>query len=105
MVVLEEIVPSADPGSRSFVVKVGISEESGLYPGMFGRLLIPIGEVRKMYIPADAVTHVGQLDFVIVKSEKGPIRRYVRLGAVEDDRVQIISGLSPGEEIIVSPRK
>ena len=104
-VVLEEIVPSADPGSRSFVVKVGISEESGLYPGMFGRLLIPIGEVRKMYIPADAVTHVGQLDFVIVKSEKGPIRRYVRLGAAVDDRVQIISGLSQGEEIIVSPRK
>ena len=100
-VVLEEIVPSADPGSRSFIVRVSLNEKSGLYPGMFGRLLIPIGEIRKIYIPANAVTHVGQLDFVIVKSEKGHTRRYVRLGAAVDDRVQIISGLTTGEAILI----
>ncbi|MFH1740628.1 MAG: efflux RND transporter periplasmic adaptor subunit, partial [bacterium] len=79
--VVEEIVPSAEPGSRTFLAKVKLAGNAGLYPGMFGRLLIPIGETEKIYIPEKAVTRVGQLDFVIVKTEKGPVRRYVRVGA------------------------
>jgi RND family efflux transporter MFP subunit len=100
--VVDEIVPSADPGSRSFLVKVALKGSSGLYPGMFGRLLIPIGQTHKTYIPIKAVTQVGQLHFVIVKTEQGPVRRYVRLGArAGGDRVQVISGLTAGEKILV----
>ncbi len=100
--VVDEIVPSADPGSRSFLVKVGLKGSSGLYPGMFGRLLIPIGQTHKIYIPSKAVTQVGQLDFVIVKTEQGPVRRYVRLGArAGADRVQVISGLAAGEKVLI----
>jgi multidrug efflux pump subunit AcrB len=46
----DEIVPSADPGSRTFLVKVSLTADPGLYPGMFGRLLIPIGQIEKIYI-------------------------------------------------------
>jgi membrane fusion protein (multidrug efflux system) len=100
---VDEIVPFADPGSRSFIVKARLTDSSGLYPGMFGRLLVPIGETKKIYIPADAVTHIGQLDFVIVQTDQGPIRRYVRLGATDkQDRVEVISGLAPGEAILTS---
>ncbi len=102
---VDEIVPAADPGSRSFVVKVSLTGGSGLYPGMFGRLMIPIGQIEKIYIPNEAVTNVGQLDFVVVKTEHGPGRRYVRLGeqAVEN-RVEVVSGLAPGEKILAAPR-
>ncbi len=47
-VVVDEIVPSADPGSRSFLVKVSLTDGSGLYPGMFGRLMIPLGQIEKI---------------------------------------------------------
>jgi len=102
-VVVDEIVPSADPGSRSFLVKVSLTDGSGLYPGMFGRLMIPIGQVDKVLIPLAAVTRVGQLDFVVVKTQQGAVRRYVRLGQLSpDDRVEIISGLKAGDQIIIT---
>ena len=102
-VVVDEIVPSADPGSRSFLVKVRLTDGSGLYPGMFGRLMIPIGKVEKIYIPVEAVTHVGQLDFVVVKTEQGAVRRYVRLGETgADDHIEVISGLTAGETVWIA---
>ncbi len=104
-VVVDEIVPSADPGSRSFLVKVNLTDGTGLYPGMFGRLMIPIGKVEKIYIPTKAVTHVGQLDFVIVDTKQGAVRRYVRLGEFgPDDRIEVISGLTAGETVLIAAR-
>ena len=102
-VVVDEIVPSADPGSRSFLVKVSLTDGAGLYPGMFGRLMIPIGQIDKVFIPLEAVTRVGQLDFVVVKTQQGAVRRYVRLGERNPDAgVEIISGLAAGDQIIIS---
>jgi RND family efflux transporter MFP subunit len=104
-VVVDEIVPSADPGSRSFLVKVSLQDGMGLYPGMFGRLLIPLGRTEAIYIPLEAVTHVGQLDFVTVKTEQGPVRRYVRLGTRRrENQVEVISGLVPGEKLLIPAR-
>jgi hypothetical protein len=72
---------------------------------MFGRLLIPIGENMRLYIPVEAVTRVGQLDFVHVKTTQGPVRRYVRLGELAlKDQVEVVSGLAPGEEIFIAVR-
>jgi membrane fusion protein (multidrug efflux system) len=100
--VVDEIVPSADPGSRTFLVKISLTGDAGLYPGMFGRLLIPIGQIEKIYIPIAAVTQVGQLDFVIVKTEQGAVRRYVRLGQRgSDERIAVVSGLKAGEQVLI----
>jgi RND family efflux transporter MFP subunit len=103
--VVDEIVPSADPGSRTFLVKVSLTAEANLYPGMFGRLLIPIGETEKIYIPAAAVTHVGQLDFVFVQTAQGEVRRYVRLGQRgPNERIEVVSGLKAGEQVLIKQR-
>ncbi len=99
---VEEIVPSADPGSRSFLVKVTLPENESMYPGMFGRLRIPSTEAERYYVPAAAVSRMGQLEFVIANSERGPVRRYVRSGyRGRDNRVEILSGLEPGDQVLV----
>jgi RND family efflux transporter MFP subunit len=99
---VDEIVPSADPGSRSFLVKAALPSERDLYPGMFGRLLIPVGTVERVYVPERAVTEVGQLTFLMVRTDRGPERRYVRLGfRSKEDLVEVISGLAPGEAVLL----
>jgi len=58
---LVEIVPSADSAIRTVAVRIGLPVSSILYPGMFGRLLIPAGEAEYLVIPQDALIYAGQL--------------------------------------------
>ncbi len=94
-----EIVPAADPATRSFLVKVDLPETEGLYPGMFGRLLVPVGEISVVWIPKDALERVGQLEMVRVKSGEDWARIYVTTGRAFDSRVEALSGLDGGEVV------
>jgi HlyD family secretion protein len=96
---VEEIIPYADPKSRTFLVKVAIPPIEGLYPGMFGKLRIPVGRRRIVTVPASAVRRVGQLELVLVNIDDGWQTRYVKTGARIGDAVEILSGLD-GTEII-----
>ncbi len=96
---VSEIVPSADPATRSFLVKVDLPVTKGLYPGMFGRLLVPVGEVSVVWIPKDALERVGQLEMVRVKSGEEWRRIYVTTGRFFDNRVEVLSGLNGGEMV------
>jgi hypothetical protein len=71
---------------------------------MFGRLLIAYGTEERYYVPARAVARVGQLEFVTVVTDQGPKRRFVRTGVQgENEQVEVVSGLRPGERIVVTP--
>ena len=96
---LEEIVPSADPVSRSFLVKVRLPVQTGVYPGMFGELELPIGDRDAITIPRAAVRTVGQLDTVLTLQGDRWTRRYVTLGPERGDDVEVLSGLSGNDTI------
>lgn len=96
---VEEIVPYADPASRTFLVKAAIPPVEGLYPGMFGKLRVPVGQRRIVMVPDAAVRRVGQLTLVHVKTGDGWQTRYVKTGIHLDDAVEILSGLDGTETI------
>ena len=66
---IDEIVPYADPTTRTFLVKASLPGTPGIYPGMFGRLLIPVEKEKTLLIPQKAVIRVGQLELVYVKKD------------------------------------
>lgn len=102
--VIQERVPAADPGSRSFLVKVGVAFDNSMLPGMYARLLVPAGTEKQLLIPADRVVHIGQLDLVWVAQDGNSYRRFVRIGKVVDDNmVEILSGLAEGDMILPLP--
>ena len=96
---VEEIVPYADPDSRTFLVKAAIPPVEGLYPGMFGKLRIPVGRQRIVTIPGDAVRRVGQLEQVRVRIGDTWQIRHVKTGIRLGDAVEILSGLEGSETI------
>jgi RND family efflux transporter MFP subunit len=102
---IEERVPAADPGSRSFLVKAGVSFDQRMLPGMYARLLVPAGTEKRLLIPADLVVHVGQLDLVWVYKDGHRYRRFVRIGkAFENGQLEIISGLTDDDMVLPPPK-
>lgn len=99
---VREIVPQADPRTRTLLVKVALPPQPGLVSGQFGKLAVPTGTYQAMVIPARAVRRVGQLQLVDVLDDKGvPHRRFVTLGRPHEDLVEVLSGLKPAEQVVI----
>ena len=60
---------------------------------------------KAVVIPAGAVTMIGQLEMVNVVQNDRVLRRMVKTGPSYGNLVEILSGLSAGEVILVSPLK
>ncbi|MCK5541582.1 MAG: efflux RND transporter periplasmic adaptor subunit [Desulfobacterales bacterium] len=98
--VIEEIVPYADPNTRTFLVKATLPKVPGLYPGMFGRLLIPVNEQEVILIPKEALLIVGQLELVYIKGKDDHWKSvYIKIGKRFGNKIEVLSGLT-GNEII-----
>ncbi|MBF0199801.1 MAG: efflux RND transporter periplasmic adaptor subunit [Desulfamplus sp.] len=96
---VEEIIPYADPDTRTFLVKALLPDLEGLYPGMYGKLLIPDTSRDVVLLPMGAVIHMGQLEMVMVNTDKGWQLRYIKTGKQSGDMVEVLSGLSGGETV------
>ena len=98
---IEELVPAADPASRSFLVKLAVPSRPGLYPGMFGRLRIELGERPAVLVPAAAIRRIGQLELVTLEENGRRLQLHVKTGAVHDGLIEVLSGLDGSERLVV----
>ena len=108
-----QIVPAADPGSRTFTVKIELPVSSSelqvssgppIRSGLFGRAYFPRGQRESIEIPKTAVLGRGQLQAVyVVGSDQLASLRYVTLGATSGDQVEVLSGLQRGDRIVAQP--
>ncbi len=96
---VEEIAPTADPATRTFLVKAILPNKAGLYSGMFGRLLIPVGKEKVVLAPENAIRRVGQLQMVLIRQKDGWQQVYVTTGRRHQGMVEILSGLNGGETL------
>lgn len=98
---IDEIVPFAEPGARTLLVKVRLPPADGPIAGMFARVAIPAGVRTRLVVPAAAIERVGQLEFATVATADGRVeRRLVTTGETDHDgRVEVLSGLREGERV------
>lgn len=95
-----EVAPSADPRTRTFLVRVDFDPVPGVYPGMFGRLSVPAGTRSAVLLPRAAVVRVGQLETVLLQVGARFERRLVSTGAeLEPGTVEVLAGLAGGETV------
>lgn len=102
--VVDEIVPASDPQSRSYTVKITIpSEAAGVVrSGLFGKVRFVTGRAEAVTIPQKSIVERGQLTSVYVVDQAGVARlRLIQTGKSYGDRVEVLSGLSAGEQIVI----
>ena len=99
---VSQIVPSGDPATHSFLVKIDLPGTEGLLPGMFGRAFVSKGVTVSMLVPKGAVIEKGQLKGVFTVKNNTAGFRMIKTGMVSNDKVEVLSGLTDGEEVAVS---
>ena len=62
---------------------------------------LPVGERRALLVPAGAVATRSGLDFVTVVEGGAEVARAVVLGEAVGDRVEVLTGLRAGDEVVV----
>lgn len=103
MAKINEIVPAADPASRTFAAKIALAQKP-LKSGMFGRGTVNLGTATNgITLPKGAILERGAMT-VVWALDKGNIARLriVKTGRVIGERIEVLSGLSEGEQVLVS---
>ena len=98
---ISEIAPSASAGSRTFLVKLDLPAAEKLRAGQFGRVRVPVRERPALLVAESAVVRRGQIESVFVVEEGKARLRLVKSGRQMNGEIEILSGLSGGESVVV----
>lgn len=101
---IEIVTPALDLQSRTAEIQISIpNPDFVLKPGMFGRAEIILrSNPQAVLVPIQSVLTEIDKAFVFVLKEDKAFRRPVRKGVVRDTVVEIIQGLSPGEQVVTA---
>jgi multidrug efflux system membrane fusion protein len=98
-----EIVPAADPSTRTFIAKVALPGNCNCQSGQYGSVDLAIGTQNRMMVPVDSLVQRGELEGLFVVDSKGiAYYRLVKTGQTFGNQVEILSGLDDGERVAVT---
>ena len=110
------VLPTVDPGTHSVQLRLEIPAPAPgaagdaatvIAPGLFARAWLPgaVSGPARLNVPARAVVrHAEMTGLYVVGADGRPVLRQVRLGPVQGDSVEILSGVSAGERVALDPQ-
>lgn len=98
------ILPEANAETRTLRVRAELPNPQGrLRAGMFAQMRLGGAAEEVLVVPAEAVIRTGQRAVVYVVEQPGrftPVQ--VRLGRELSDKLEVLDGLQPGQQIVAS---
>lgn len=105
---VSEISPSAHRSGGQYAMKIAFdaSQHPDIQAGMYANILfsIPLEEesTPKILLDQASVVHREQLTGVyVVNDQNRAVLRWVRLGKVTGNQVEVLSGVTPGEKVVL----
>ena len=110
------VLPTVDPASHTTQLRLELPPPAPgtagdpatvLAPGLFARAWLPSavdGPARLTVLARAVVRHAEMTGLYVVGANGRPVLRQVRLGAVQGDSVEILSGVSAGERVALDPQ-
>lgn len=98
---IAEIVPLSNPATHSVQFKVDFPPNVSMQTGRFIKVDVPAGTREALLAPLSAVRQTGQLTgMFVVDSASRAHFRLVKIAPYDRGRVEILSGIDPGERVI-----
>lgn len=97
---------SIDPATRTLLTEVDVPNKDGkLLPGSFGEVHFAVGsDVNKVTVPVNTMLFRAQGAQVAVVGSDGKVQlRPITIGRDYGNALEILGGVSPGEDIVVNP--
>ena len=102
-----------DEATRNVQVQATLANSGGtLRPGMFVQTELSLGSSRTVIaLPASAISYApfGDSVFIVTdlkgengQSSRGVRQQFVKLGGARGDQIAVISGVTPGDEVVTS---
>jgi RND family efflux transporter MFP subunit len=101
---LTNLSPVADPRTRAFSGRIRLANKDGqLKPGMFAAAKFATESHKNaVLIPADAVVDRNGDQIVFVVQKATSVERTIKTGIGDGRSVEVLSGLSQGEQLVVA---
>lgn len=98
--IVEGVVPASS--GNLYAINAIVANPGGrILPGSVATLLVPMGVRHALMVPTAAVLHQGDLTGVTLRTTEGDQTRWVRLGVVAGNMVEVNAGLRAGDRVIV----
>jgi membrane fusion protein, copper/silver efflux system len=102
---VDYLYPTLDPTTRTARVRLRFdNEDMSLKPNMFANIrIVAESPNQSLTIPREALIRTGTQDRVVLALGEGRFKSIeVEVGRIDTQRVEILSGLTEGEEIVTS---
>ena len=101
---IEFVNPEINPATRINLIRVVIPNAGGLLkPGMPAYVILKNRQSNTLTLPSEAVIRNEKGNLVWLSAEHNLFKTVrIKTGLENDDRVEIESGLNPGDRVVIS---
>ena len=114
-----QLLPTVDAATHTQQLRADLpASAAGAAPGMFARVWLPMAahsagsaqgqsqsQAQRVTVPLSAIVRRAEMTGLYVQDEAGrPLLRQVRLGRVDGDRVEVLTGVAPGDRVVLNPQ-
>jgi len=101
---IARVAPALDPDDRMLTIEADIPHRAGLRPGLFVRAdLVIRADDPGLVIPSKALTTFAGIQKAVLLVQGAAVERVVTTGRRGEDWVEVLSGLSAGDTVVVNP--
>ncbi|MBH1958009.1 MAG: efflux RND transporter periplasmic adaptor subunit [Burkholderiales bacterium] len=107
-----QVLPVVDAATHTAQVRLDLPAGiKGVAPGAFARVWLPLAsdqatpKGQRLFVPARAAVRRSEMTGLYVVNPEGlALLRQVRLGGMKGDQVEVLSGISPGDKVVLDPQ-
>lgn len=99
------VFPEANASTHTFQARANLpANATDLHPGMFVKVGLVVGEAERLLIPATALVIRSEVTAMYVLGKAGAVTlRQIRVGPRFGERVEVLAGLSVGDQVVLDP--